>query len=256
MSIEIDSKLKHLLQQWPKNTVATLTWLKSLGIYFQLKDKYIKSNWIKELETGAVVRTEQEPSWQGALYAIQTQLEKQIHVGARTALEIQGLSHFAYPGKETIFLFTNKKEKLPNWFKKYPWKADVKFFSSNFLPPGLGLVKHEEPNFSIAISSKERAILECLYLLPNEQDFQEAFYLAEGLMSLQPKLMQKLLEECKSIKVKRLFLFFAELAKLPVLKKLKLDKVHLGSGFRQIIKGGQLDSKYKITIPKGFNQNG
>lgn len=126
---------------------------------------------------------------------------------------------------------------------------------SQFLHQDTGLKELDTGNFVITISSPERAILETLYQVPKEQDFQEAYYLIEGLTDIRPKFMQTLLEECKSIKVKRLFLFLANKANLPVLKKLDLKKINLGSGKRVIVKGGKLDPDYGITYPKGFQIN-
>lgn len=48
-------------------------------------------------------------------------------------------------------------------------------------------------------------MLELLYLVPKEQSLEEAKYLMEGLMTLRSKLLQTLLEQCQSIKVKRCF---------------------------------------------------
>ena len=41
-----------------------------------------------------------------------------------------------------------------------------------------------------------------------------------------------------------------EKAQLPVLKKLKLDSILLGSGDRSLVKNGVYNSKYKISIPR------
>ena len=60
------------------------------------------------------------------------------------------------------------------------------------------------------ISSPELAAMEMLYLIPNEQSFDEALKITEGLTTLRPQLVQSLLEECNSVKVKRLFLFMSE----------------------------------------------
>ena len=74
-------------------------------------------------------------------------------------------------------------------------------------------------------------------------------------MDMRPKVLQSLLEECKSVKVKRLFLFMAEKAQLPVLKKLNIDRIDLGSGKRVIIPGGKFDSSYNISYPRTFQVN-
>jgi hypothetical protein len=72
----------------------------------------------------------------------------------------------------------------------------------------------------------------------------------EGLNNLRPLQVQKLLEACESIKVKRLFVFMAEKAGHAWFKHVDLSKVNLGSGKRSIVIGGQLDPKYQITLPK------
>jgi hypothetical protein len=51
-----------------------------------------------------------------------------------------------------------------------------------------------------------------------------------------------LLEACRSVKVKRLFLYMAENQGLPWLAKLDLSKVHLGAGKRMIVLRGRYDA--------------
>jgi hypothetical protein len=72
----------------------------------------------------------------------------------------------------------------------------------------------------------------------------------EGLNNLSPKLVQSLLENCQSIKVKRLFLYMAEKAKHPWLTYLDITKIDLGKGKRSIVKSGAFIEKYGITVPK------
>jgi N-acetylglutamate synthase-like GNAT family acetyltransferase len=72
----------------------------------------------------------------------------------------------------------------------------------------------------------------------------------EMLNGLRPTLLQQLLEDCKSIKVKRLFLFMAEKAGHSWLEDLDLSKIDLGKGKRSIVKNGIFNSKYQITIPQ------
>ena len=70
----------------------------------------------------------------------------------------------------------------------------------------------------------------------------------EMLNGLRTNLLQQLLEDCKSIKVKRLFLFMAEKAGHSWLEDLDLSKIDLGRGKRSIVKNGVFNSKYQITI--------
>jgi len=102
--------------------------------------------------------------------------------------------------------------------------------------------------YSIIVSSPERAIMEALYFVPQKETFEEARLLMEGLVTLRPKLAQELLEKINSIKVKRLFMYLAEECNLPWVSKINLSGVNLGSGKRIIVKGGTFDKKYKITV--------
>jgi hypothetical protein len=102
----------------------------------------------------------------------------------------------------------------------------------------------------IQISSPERAILECLYLPPNRFDLIECYQILEGLVNLRPKIIQALLEECSSIKVKRLFLFLASKANHQWLDFVDQSRIELGTGDRVIVNGGVYISNYKISVPK------
>lgn len=86
--------------------------------------------------------------------------------------------------------------------------------------------------------------------MPKDESIDEANYLMEGLSSLRPSVLQTLLETCKSVKVKRLFLYMAEHHNHAWFKRLETSSMDLGSGKREIIKGGKLDKKYKIVVPE------
>ena len=113
----------------------------------------------------------------------------------------------------------------------------------------LGLTKKELGSYSIKISSPERAIMEVLHLVPNKESYEESKLLMEGLITLRPALIQKLLENCRSIKVKRLFMHLAQACNLPWVKKINLDNIDFGKGKRVLCKGGYFDSKYQISVP-------
>lgn len=91
--------------------------------------------------------------------------------------------------------------------------------------------------------------MECLHLAPQYYDITDLYYVMEMLSILSPKNVQRLLEECRSVKVKRLFLFMAEKARHAWFEALDLDRIDLGSGKRVIAKGGVYNKKYQITIP-------
>ena len=108
-------------------------------------------------------------------------------------------------------------------------------------------------NLKIKISTPVRAMMECLELAPKNFDLAEAYLIMEGLTSLQPSEVQKLLEACTSIKVKRLFLYFSEVSNHTWFKYLDIDKLNLGSGKRSIVKDGIYNARYRITVPQKIN---
>lgn len=253
MSRYNSSKINRLLRVWPRGTVAVHSWLSSRGIYRQLADSYQKTSWLVRIGHGAFARVDDHVDWTGGLYAIQEQLDLPIHAGGKTALQIAGYSHYLPLGRgQNIYLFGSSKEKLPGWFKRKDWGVKICHTMTNLFPreQNMGLTKKEMGEYSITVSSPERAMMEVLYFVPQEETFEEARLLMEGLTTLRPKLVQKLLEECNSIKVKRLFMYLAEECGLPWVSKVDLSGVDLGCGKRVVIKGGVFDQKYRITVEK------
>jgi hypothetical protein len=84
--------------------------------------------------------------------------------------------------------------------------------------------------------------------LPKRQSYEEAVQVMESLTSLRPQVLQRLLENCTSVKTKRLFMHAAERTNHAWLKRLDLSKVDFGSGRRTIHAGGHLDKKYDLVI--------
>jgi hypothetical protein len=74
--------------------------------------------------------------------------------------------------------------------------------------------------------------------------------LMEGLPNLSPRRLHQLLAACRSVKVKRLFLWFAARHNHAWLKSLDREGIDLGSGKRMIVRGGKLDTRYNITVPE------
>ena len=90
--------------------------------------------------------------------------------------------------------------------------------------------------------------------VPVKQSFDEALKIMESLTTLRPDVVQDLLLHCNSVKVKRLFLYLAEYCRHHWFSRLNFDGINLGSGNREIYAGGQLDKKYKITVPKTIQE--
>jgi len=241
------------MKHWPSGIVAVQSWLSEQGISPLLTTWYLRSGWIESVGRGAYKKAGDNVSWAGGLYAIQRYLKKDIHVGAKTALEILGQSHFLKLGSSgAYFLFGPKKELLPAWFQnKNYWDINTVYLSTSlFQNDSLGILERKVDNIPIFISSPERAMLEVLYLIPKYQTFEESYLLMENLSNMRPKVTQSLLETCNSIKVKRLFMHLAEECRHPFVKHLNLDKVNFGHGKRVIAGGGVYYDKYQLSLPE------
>jgi hypothetical protein len=114
----------------------------------------------------------------------------------------------------------------------------------------MSLSSHIHKIFEIKVSSAEQAVLEMLSLVKNNEDFDAAKTVFDGLTALRPKEAQRLLEGCRSIRVKRMFLWMAREIEHPWAKHLDVSKINLGSGKRMIYQKGKLDRELQITVPR------
>ncbi len=252
------TKINRLLRAWPQGTVAVSRWLEGQGAYQQLLHEYEKSGWVERIGQGAYIRAGDTVEWSGGLYALQEQMKLPVHAGAKTALQMQGYAHFLPLGQGgTVTLFGNPGTRLPAWFSRYDWKARLRYVTTRLFAddPDAGLTTKTLGTWAVTLSAPERAMMEVLHLVPGKETFEEASLLMESLTTLRPRLVQSLLEQCRSVKVKRLFMFLAESHNHAWVKKLDLSQVNFGKGKRMIVRGGRFDAKYRITVPDmGFSQ--
>ena len=254
MATQNETKLKILLNSIKPGTVVLAPWLEELGISRNLQRHYLQSGWLEPIGRGAYKRPNETVQWPGGVYTLQNQARLKVHIGAITALSLQGLAHNIRFTREIIYLFSPYNENLPRWFKDYDWENEVFHQQTSFLPADLGIIEFYDRNIPVKQSSSERAIIESLYLAPKKTDLIECYHLMEGLVNLKPSLVQELLFQCNSIRVKRIFLYLADKANHQWLKFVDLSTLNLGSGNRSIAAGGTYISKYQITIPKELKE--
>ena len=252
MSQEIKTKINRLINQWPKGTVSVALYLNRLGFTHDLLTKYKKSGWLQSFGRGAYILYGDKVEWPGAIYALQNQLHLNVHPGGKTALELKGYAHYLPSGKRKVFLYGTQGQVLPNWFKGERLGIDIVITRTNLFPAESqeSFSEFREKDFSIRISSPERAAMEMLHLVPTKISFEEAFLLMENLVSLRPNLVQRLLTMCRSIKVKRLFMYMAEKQGHSWISDLDLSRIDFGKGKRMIVPNGKYDRKYLITVPR------
>lgn len=248
------TKINQLLQQWPRGTVATNPWLESHGVSSDLARWYVRAGWLTRVGPGAYAQAGDTIDWPGGLLALQDQLGMTVHAGAKSALELQGRAHYVPLGaRKRVVLISDVPETLPTWFRTRPWDAQIKHHSLKLFEhtPPESLRQIDFGGFKITASSPERAIMEEIRLVRTNDDIEHSIQLLENLVTLRPNIIQRLLEACTSIKVKRLFLWGAERIGHTWFELLTPESVDLGAGKRQMYKGGAFDAKYRITVPRG-----
>jgi len=242
------TKINLLLQKFPSGALYFGSWLNNNGISYFLQRHYRNSQWLTAIDKGVMYRTGEKPTLFSALSCFNSQLDKNFHIGAMSALEMRGFAHYVPLGRQTVVIYFPQNEWFPKWFSKYDWGVEILKKYSELNKTGVSTIN--EDNFEIAVSSPERAFLESLDLTPKYYNLTDLYQVMEMLNSLRPNLLQQLLEECKSIKIKRLFLYMAEKAGHSWLEDLDFSKIDLGKGKRSIIKNGVYNSKYQITISR------
>ncbi|MDR0232205.1 MAG: type IV toxin-antitoxin system AbiEi family antitoxin [Dysgonamonadaceae bacterium] len=248
MNVKGLTKINLFLQKLPSGALCFASWLNENGISYTLQQHYREAQWFTAIAPGVMYRTGDKPTLFSALSCFNSQLHKKLHIGALSALEIRGLAHYVPLGRQTMVVYCPHGEWFPQWFSKYDWGVDIlkKYYDTN----ETGISSITEDNFEVAVSTPERAFLECLDLAPKYYILTDLYYVMEMLNGLRPELMQTLLEECKSVKVKRLFLYMAEKVGHAWLDDLDLSKINLGTGKRAIVKNGVYNAKYQITLPR------
>jgi len=279
MTAQISKKLNWLQRNLPEGLLVDARWLERHGYHSSLRSQYVSAGWLEQAARGVFRRPRGTVSWEQAVISLQTLLGYPVSVGGRTALELQGYTHYLSLSPSAIHLYSD--QKIPAWLSKLP--IDQRFIVHNrsrllLIPNGSpgALSLMEEPvaedetfvdaalrvitwgqwKWPMVVSTPERAYLELLNELPLHETFHMADVIMEGLANLSPRRMQSLLERVQSVKIKRLFFFFADRHSHSWLPRISREKIDLGRGKRALVKGGKFDTTYQITVPEEFTEVG
>jgi Transcriptional regulator, AbiEi antitoxin, Type IV TA system/Transcriptional regulator, AbiEi antitoxin N-terminal domain len=263
------SLLNQLAERLPEGLVVDAAWLTRQGYSTALRSQYVAAGWLSQPARRVYLRPRGAVSWQQVVVSLQTLLGHNLVLGGRSALELHGYEHYLRQTTTTVYLYG--PDPPPTWLKDVPVGADFVYRNDTRLfvrhvastaPHSLDAVTgHAEATEGIAVrpwgqwnwplmsSTPERAILEFLNELPDRESFHQADMMMEGLSTLSPVRLQKLLADCHNVKVKRLFLFFANRHRHAWLQRLDAKAIDLGTGKRMLVRGGRYDPKYQITVP-------
>ncbi len=278
-------RLNLLQRLLPPGLLVPAAWLREHEFATNLVAYYVATGKLESPTRGVYRRPGAPLKWQHVIASL-ARLHKPPalpppHIGGITAIELQGRAHFVPLGKDRpVHLWA--EAPLPSWVNALPGLPRFVFhkdslFKSNYpgrfttvllakeqggqldtqsndaLRGGLDVLQWGEWDWELPISTLERAILEVLDDVPQHETAEHAKLLLENLRALSPRRLSGLLEDCTSIKVKRLFLALAERQDHAWFKALDLKRVSLGSGKRVLEPGGKYDAKYRITLPRDID---
>jgi len=254
--MHFDSKLNRLQQELPEGLLVDAAWMEANGYSSALRSQYVRAGWLDSPARRVYRRSRTPLTWQQVVMSLQTLLDLPLSVGGRTALEQQGYAHYLSAEMREVHLYGPKRP--PTWLDSLLLDIDFRWHNSLRLFPGDAdappepspvMVSAAGTTLPLRYSSKERAVLELLDELPDHESFHQVDALFEGMSDFSPRRLQTLLETCSSVKVKRLFLFFADRHRHAWRSRLDISRIDLGSGKRVLVKGGKLDPTYHITVP-------
>lgn len=243
------TKINNLRQQIPSNGIMLTSWLENNGFSRSELSDYVVSGWLERITTGVYKFVGDSPTIFGMLSSYGKQCDMKYHIGAASALELKGFSHYVSMGKPQAIVFAPVRPSLPKWIGDANLNMQLVSVSTKIFGE-YGIEKMDYQGLPIKVSSPERAIMECLSLAPKHYNLLDVFYLFEMLTSLRVSVIQQLLESCTSVKVKRLFLYMGEKSRHRWFAKLDISRINLGSGTRSFEKGGVKNAKYDIVVPK------
>lgn len=270
----MQSSINWLEHNLPEGLVVDAAWLTRKGYSTSLRSQYVAAGWLSQPVRRVYQRPRGELSWQQIIISLQTLLEQDLVAGGRTALEIYGYAHYLRQEISAVYLYGPKPP--PRWLHglggkvSFIYRNDGKLFSRERVstaphslqpepgsppsrPESIAVHPWGQWNWPLMLSTPERAILEILDELPGHESFHQIDMLMEGLATLSPMRLQGLLTDCRSVKVKRLFFFFADRHQHAWLRRLDRKAIDVGQGKRVLVKGGRYDARHRITVPRDLD---
>ena len=261
-------RLKPLLDKVPPGFMVDTPCLKAQGVDPKSIHDYVARGWLKRVIRGVYRRPlpegaqgADETSWEIPLLSLQWIMKYAVHLGGESALDMAGYAHYLTLGGRTRVQFHGE---VPSWLKRLPMQTQIVVRRRTLFgddPVGIDDAGFEAGSsgasvdvwrWPIKASSPERAILEALDELPHRASFENLDKIFEGLVSLRPKQLMALLTACRSVKVRRLFLVFADRHEHGWRKYLDTSKIDLGSGPRALVEGGKFHPTYRIYVPEAL----
>lgn len=226
-------------------------WLKNNGFDRPAVDYYLRSGKLRAVVRGVYRKPGPPLKWQNIVYSLQL-LGYQVHVGHSSALQYYGYQHYLSFGNiDRISIYSDTS--LPSWIDEFNQFSLTQMNKSPFMKgfaQGIEEIGFGTWDWPISYSIPERAFIELMSTIKTAEGIFQAKTMLDGAGNLRPRVLQVLLEQCRQIKAKRLFLWMARSSGHTWYPQIDKKRVDLGSGKRQIVPGGVLDKEFLITVPK------
>jgi Transcriptional regulator, AbiEi antitoxin, Type IV TA system/Transcriptional regulator, AbiEi antitoxin N-terminal domain len=250
---------KTLEQYLPEGQLVNRTWLKARGFSRPRVDYALRAGKLEAVARGVYRRPGPPLKWEHVVYSL-NEMGCAVHVGGRSALELQGLVHYLpAAGMQRIDLYSSAR--IPAWVADFPAPFRFDLHSQNWFDPLPEDAVHSKPfgawDWPVPYSTPELALIELMAGVRDTADFSVADKFFEAAVNLRPDLLYALLRACTQVKAKRLFLWFSDRHGHAWREALETEQIDLGRGKRMLIKGGAYDASYQITVPRemaGGNQ--
>ena len=284
MSSQKSEKLKFLLDAVPPGFLVDGRFLRAHRFQSKSIADYVSRDWLERIGWGvyrrplpsnlmipdqasASISAESSDRvsavpWPVAVVSMQRIMGYDFHVGGVSALQMLGhVHHLPLGSEQTLHLYG----ETPSWLKRIsldmqPLTHTRALFAGDAT---VGVVDADRNmvttnpdlsvwHYSVKTATPERAILEAIDQLPSHTTFDAIDQLFQGLTMLRPKLLMQLLQACRSVKVKRLFLVFTDHHRHAWREHLDFSRVRLGSGPRALVGGGKLHPTYRIAVAESY----
>lgn len=218
------------------------------GISPQLAALYVRNKFLTRLAHGVYCLPSDEIDLKDAINFLK-QENHSIHLASQSALAMAGIAHNIAFSNQRAILWGDTLHRPPEWIKR---RFGIRYSPAEiFSFADIKLDRLTRPDLlGMPCSIVERATLELLYETGTYQSFELTSNLFDLLPRLRLSVMVKLLQSCKSLKVKRLFAYFAGRSGLieNVEAFFNENNISIGQGKRWQVTVGR---KQRTTIGQG-----
>ena len=185
---------KNLEQCLPEGQLVNRAWLKARGFSRPRVDYALRAGKLSPVSRGVYRRPGPPLKWEHVVYSL-GEMGCSVHVGSRSALELQGLAHYLPAGGlRRIDLYS--PGRMPSWVADFPAPFRFHVYTRNLFDPLPDGAVQPKPfgawDWPIPYGSPEVALLELLAGVRDESGFSVADKFFEAAVNLRPDLRREL----------------------------------------------------------------